>query len=196
MIRVFFFLFLMKQILFFALKEDLLAMLELVESRGLLKYLRMGNFGSAEITDGVNAFNTGAEIPNLGRATADQSSGCDTFLVCEPESAIHLRRFQAYDGRERVCVDQLVNPDSVTFTPAGVWNEDIVLNGAIGTASDSEISQALMKRFHAAVKKTYSKVRAFYVGPKALALLESGKRLAGAAQSPREFDLAPVDRKS
>jgi hypothetical protein len=49
-----------------------------------------------------------------------------------------------------------------------------------------------MKRIQAAVKKTFSKVKAFYVGPKALALLENGKRLAGAVQSPREFDLSPA----
>ena len=32
-------------------------------------------------------------------------------------------------------------------------------------------------------------MKAFYVGPKALMLLEGGKRLAISAHSPREFDL-------
>src|SRR5262249_40111153 len=125
----------------------------------------------------------------------DQSMGCDAYLVLEPETPLNLRRFRGIDGGERVCIDQLINPDSVTFTPGGIWKEDVVLNGAIGTASDSAVSQALMKRFQAAVKKTCTKVRAFYVGPRALTLFEAGKRLAGAVQSPREFDLAPLDTK-
>jgi hypothetical protein len=176
----------MKPVLFFALKEDLLPVLELVESKGALKFVRMGNFARHEVKDGISVFDTGAGIPNLGKASADSTAACEAFLVCERETPVNLRPVG-----ERVCIDQLANPDSVVFTPGGIWNEDVVLNGVIGTASDSEISKALLKRFQAAVKKTFSKVKAFYVGPKALALLESGKRLAGAVQSPREFDLTP-----
>lgn len=182
----------MKYIHFFALKEDLLALLELVDSKGPLKYSTMGNFLGSEIEGSICVFATGAEIPNLGKASADQSAACDSFLVCELETPIHLRT--AGLNGERVCVDQLVNPDSVEFKPGGIWNEEVVLHGRIATTSESQVSQALMKRFHAAVKKTFSKVREFYVGPKALTLLESGKRFASAVQSPREFDF-PVPLK-
>ncbi len=184
----------MKHILFFALREDLLSLLELVDSKGPLKYARMGNFPRDEIKDGISVFYNGAGIPNLGKASADSSSVCEAFLVCERETPINLRSLQGGNG-ERVCVDQLVNPDSVVFTPAGIWNEDVVLHGSVGTASESQISQAIMKRFQAAAKKTFSKVKAFYVGPKALALLESGRRLTISAQSPREFDLTPASVK-
>jgi hypothetical protein len=178
----------MKHVLLFALKDDLLPMLELVESKGALKYARMGNFARQEIKDGISVFDTGAGIPNLGKASADSTAACEAFLVCEGDTPVNLRNVQG----ERVCVDQLANPDSVEFRPGGIWNEDVVLHGRIATVSDSEISKALMKRFQAAVKKTFSKVKAFYVGPKALALLESGKRLTISAQSPREFDLTPA----
>jgi hypothetical protein len=175
----------MKHILFFALKEDLLAVLELVESKGALKYARMGNFARPEIKDGISVFERGSGIPNLGKASADSAAACEAFLVCQRETPVNLRPLQG----ERVCIDQLANPDAVEFKPGGIWTEDIVLHGRIATASDSEISKALMKRFQAAVKRTFSKLKAFYVGPKALALLENGKRLTIAAQSPREFDL-------
>ncbi len=46
----------MKHILFFALKEDLLALLELVESKGSLKYVRMGNFSAEQIKDGPSVY--------------------------------------------------------------------------------------------------------------------------------------------
>lgn len=178
----------MKHILFFALKDDLLPMLELVESKGALKYARMGNFASHEIKDGISVFENGMGIPNLGKASADSAAACEAFLVCERGTPVNLRPVQG----ERVCVDQLANPDSVEFKPGGIWNEDVLLHGRIATASESAISQALMKRFQAAVKKTFSKVKAFYVGPKALVLLESGKRLTISVQSAREFDLTPA----
>jgi hypothetical protein len=181
----------MKQILFFALTEDLLALLEQVEGKGPLKYTLTGNFLRSEISDGIAVFNKGADIPNLGKASADSSVACDSYLVCQLDMPIELRT--AGRNGERVCVDQLVNPDSVEFRSGGIWNEDVLLSGRIATASDSQISQALMKRFQAAVKKTtFSKVRAYYVGPKALTLLGSGKRFAKAVQCPRESDLTPV----
>ncbi len=185
----------MKHILFYATKEDLVPLLEVVDSKGAVKYVRTGNFPKDMFESSFSSFNTGAEIPNLGKASADSSSACATFLVCERGTPINLQTIQGIN-MERICVDQLVNPDSVTFTPGGVWNEDVVLHGRVATVSDSQISQALMKRFQSAIKKNFSKVRAFYVGPKAAELLGNGKRLTISVHSPREFDLVPVVSKS
>jgi hypothetical protein len=46
-----------------------------------------------------------------------------------------------------------------------------------------------MRGVQKVMKKYFTKVRAYYVGPGALALLKNGTRLTGAEQSPREFDL-------
>jgi hypothetical protein len=186
----------MKYIHFHALKEDLLPVLEAIETKGPLKYTRTGNFIRADFKGDAGVFYSGAEIPNLGKATVDSSHACDTYLVCKRDTPINLNEFQGVGGVERVSIDQLLNPDTVGFTAAGIWNEDIILEGRIATVSDSQASQELMKRFHSAIKKSFQKVRAFYVGPKALTLLESGKRLTMSAQSPREFDLAPVSTKN
>src|SRR5262249_49812017 len=140
------------------------------------------------VEGGVNILGAGAEIPNLGKANADSSSACEAFLVCNRETPINLRTVQG-NNVERICVDQLLNSDSVEFKPGGVWNEDVVLHGRVATASESQMSQTLMKRFQAAIKKAFSKVKAYYVGPQALKLLQSGKRLTISAQSPKEFDL-------
>ena len=182
----------MTHILFFALREDLLALLELVEGKGPLKYTLMGNFLRDEMKDGISIYDRGMGIPNLGRASADSSAACEAFLVCERDTPIKPRGVQGNNG-ERVCVDQLANPDSVEFQPGGIWNEDVVLHGRIATASESQFSQALMKRFQYAAKKTFTKVKSFYVGPNALVLFELGKRMTIAVQSPREFDLVKCE---
>lgn len=175
----------MNQILFFGVREDILPMLQLVENGPPLKYARMGNFLRDEVGNRLDVFNFGEEIPNLGMATAESAIACESFLVCDKGTPINLEAV----GTERICVDQLDNPDTVTFTPGGILNKDIVLHGRIATVSESPASQALMKRFQGAIKRTFSKVKAFHVGPKALALLQCGTRLTISAQSPREFDL-------
>jgi hypothetical protein len=46
-----------------------------------------------------------------------------------------------------------------------------------------------MKRFRAAMKESFTRVRAFWVGPQAMELLRNGKRLTLAEQCPPEMDL-------
>jgi len=176
-----------KQVLFFATKGDLLPVLDAVEGAGALKYVRMGNFTRPEL----DTFSRGADIPKLGEADADSASSCEAFLVCTANKQIEVRSLTGTHDIRRYCVDQLLNPDTVTFSAGGQWNDDILLYGRVATVSGSPASQALMKRFRSAIRKHFVKVRAFYVGPNARSLLEAGKRLTIAAQSPREFDLAP-----
>src|SRR5262249_1559815 len=107
----------------------------------------------------------------------------------EPAVPVVAREIRLTDGSIRFCVDQLSNPDSVTFISGGIWSDDIVLHGRVATASDTEASQQLMKRFAAVFRKKFSKIKAFWVGPRAMALLDAGRRLTISVQSPREFDL-------
>jgi hypothetical protein len=174
----------MKRIHFFAVKEDLLPVLEEFESKGPLKYVRTGLF----LKKNYDSFDRGAEIERLGRATADTASSCETFLVCKREAIVNVRLVMG-GAVQRFAIDQLLNPDTVVFTPAGLWNDDVILHGRLATISDRESAQELMKRFYAAIRRYSSKIKAYWVGPKALAFLESGKRLTIAVQSPREFDL-------
>lgn len=182
----------MRHILFFALKDDILPVLESVESKGALQYARIGNYRQDEISGGASIVDRGADIPNLGHATADSTASCESFLVSVQGTPIELRAVQGAGVGGRVCIDQLANADSVTFTPGGILNNEIVLHGRIATASDSNVSHILMKQFNAAIKTAFTKVKAFYVGPKALELLQRGTRLTISAQSPREFDLTPA----
>jgi hypothetical protein len=76
----------------------------------------------------------------------------------------------------------------VMFTAGGRWSEDVLLNGVVMSSDHSE-SKTVMKPFVAYVRKSFHKIRTFWVGPHAEALLDAGKRLTISEQSPREFDL-------
>lgn len=181
----------MKHIQFFAVREDLLLALEAVERDGPLQYVRTGN----ELSPDFETFLRGADIPNLGVADRETGSVCNSFLVARTTVPIGVRSIKGANGVQRYLMDQLFNLDTVTLTPAGTWGEDIILQGVVGTASDSVASQELMKRFNSAFKKSFTKVQGRFVGAQALALFNAGKRLTIAAQSPPEFNLTTVPAK-
>jgi hypothetical protein len=176
----------MKQILFFATAEDILPILRLIDESSSLKYVRMGQFPSKA---DFRTFLSGADIPSIGKASADSAINCDSYLILEAQTPVQPRLIRTVNNVERFAIDQLLNPDSITFTPAGLRNDEAVLNGRLATASNSQISQDLMRQFHSAIKKTFPKVKAFFVGTRALHLLKQGKRLTISTQSPRELDL-------
>ena len=177
----------LRQVLFYATKDDLLPLLEEIESKGPVMYVRMGH----DRDRAYESYSRGREISNLGEATCDSAINCTSFLVCRAGEEIKVRPITLNTGVEVFAVDQLLNPNTVTFSPGGLWKQEVVLHGRVATTSDSKPAQELMRRFQSAIKKSFTKVKAFYVGPQANALLESGKRLTIAVQTPREYDLKP-----
>lgn len=176
----------MRCIFFFATRDDLLPVFEAVEGEAPLQYVRTGN----ELSPDFETFHRGADITNLGKADHDSASSCEQFLVTLTDVSIRIRQITGIGGIPRYCMDQEINPDTVRLIPAGIWGGDFLFRGGVDTISKSAIAQGLMKRFYAAIRKRFTKVSAFWVGPEALALLRAGKRLTDAAQCPREFDLA------
>ena len=66
----------------YAEKEDLLPVLEALESDGSVKYVRTGG----QLPEpSLIAFDHAKDIPNLGKATSETGNFCDTFLVCKSE---------------------------------------------------------------------------------------------------------------
>jgi hypothetical protein len=112
----------------------------------------------------------------------------DSYLVVLKERSVEVRSVCENDGVVRYRVDALFNPAAVQFTPGGRWSEDVLLYGVIAS-SDHPDSQTVMKPFATHIRKSFKKIKAFWVGPHAEALLDAGKRLTIAEQSPREFVL-------
>jgi len=175
----------MTQILFYATKEDLLPIFDLVEAKKPLKYVRAERYTRPKLEILTN----GISIPNLGIANRDSSIACDTYLSFHQFSSVKVRQIPQNDGTTAYVVDQLTNPDSVSITAGGVRGPSVLLSGRVATASESPHAQELMKLFASAFRKRFRKVKAFWVGQHALTQLEQGTRLTQAVTSPSEFDL-------
>jgi len=178
----------MKRISFFATKNDLLLVLCELEAKRKVKYTRAGRIEGPE----YQVWESGASLPRLGRAAGDQAVACDSFLILDGASAITVVSQEMRNGDDRYDVDQARNPDSVTLNVGGEWVDGSLISGGATTNSETPISQSLMRAIHSGIKKHFTRVQAFWVGPEALASLRAGKRLTYAVQSPPEYDLIEI----
>ena len=171
---------------FFATAEDLLPVLLSVEAKRTVTYTPCGHIHEPR----ADRFRTARDLPTLFRRQPLESAICGpAYLVTEADTEVVLRQLSRYEGKDRWSVDQLANPDSTVFRHGGMFKDNVLLQGEVRTAYKTAMAQSLQRAFDAAIHRHFAKVQAFYVGPVAEALLDSGCRLTAAEQCPPEYDL-------
>src|SRR6478736_1670384 len=102
----------MSQAVFFMTRADLIDVIRIVEAGLNVSYIRIG----ARTKGGrIPRFSSGHELPDLGTATKDGAHSCDTYLVVPRDAPV-----QEHFVRDVAFIDQSMNAESITFTPAGV----------------------------------------------------------------------------
>lgn len=172
----------MKTIRFFAAEDDLLNVCKQLEETYALTYVPSGCFESPD----VPRYTTVSAIPGFTEPTEESSINNQAYLIIDASATLNLRRIDGDDGQPVFCVDLLENPEAIALLPGGRYAADVVLYGTAGFASEAT---PLSGAFTSILKKNFKKVKAFWVGQRALADLRAGIRLAQAASSPRSFDL-------
>jgi hypothetical protein len=133
---------------------------------------------------------SGAAIPTL-RSPAPHPGAISGhgYLVTAAGEPVTVREVPQRNGGLAYAVDQLANPRSVVLMPGGLYPPNARLYGRVGTASDAEFAVQLCRSFAAAIAKSFHRVGAYWVGPRAEELWRSGQRLTIGADSPPEYDL-------
>ena len=172
----------------FATADDLLPVFSRVEAKREVVYTLMGLLEARP----VEAFTRGEELPTLrrppvGRATVQ----CSAYLVTPAGVPVNVREVPQRAGGVRYAVDQLVNPDSIELNHGGRPELGVLLAGRVATCAGTEASVALFRAYAKAIARTFTRVKAFWVGPEARELLAIGCRLTVSADSPPEYDLVP-----
>lgn len=112
-----------------------------------------------------------------------------TYLVVDQGSPVSLRPVPQRAGGLMYAVDQLNNPHTVVIAVGGVHAHQHLISGQIGTLGNTEQSDKLFSLFSKVVRKRFERVKAFYVGPEAAAMLNNGARLSPTPNSPKAYDL-------
>jgi hypothetical protein len=155
----------MSRAYFFATGADLILLLWHLEERFDLVYSDHYNIDAASRRKWTRA----SDLPDFGRATAEQEIACEAFDIRSAEPGDIL--------------------DLVTLRKGGFWSDGSLISGHLIAQSNGVFARRLMNRTRSGLKKYFTKINAFWVGPEALRAFRSGTRLCNAIQSPPEYDL-------
>jgi len=114
-----------------------------------------------------------------------------SYLVAPRNVAVAARAVPQRKGGVLFALDQMENPSTFVFQPGGIFEQQCLVAGHIGTIHEDPIGKELLQDFSRAVTRGFKKVRSYWVGPEALTLLDSGVRLVTiSAKEPSEYDLS------
>lgn len=174
-----------KQILFFCDLDDLRPIILNFEELNQIHYYQTGLLE----TEIVPHYQTALEFPDLGFVNAGDWNHINNYLILNQNTDIKIRKAPQKRGGVRYAVDQRENQESVSFKPAGILREGVMIAGTISTLHDDLVSKRFMRCFYRRFRKDCKKVGDFYVGKNALEKLQSGWRLTQSVSSPVEYDL-------
>jgi hypothetical protein len=175
------------QILFYATKQDLAPVLSSLEAQKSLQYTLTGMFDKNRL----QTYFSYTDIPNFGQASHPNAIASPTYLVSLRGTALRALEVPQEAGGICFAISQMLNDDTIIFSPGGWYGNSVILYGSIGTVSNSVTSKTLYNFFAKVFRGHFQKVQEFYVGAEALNLAKGGVRLTIGASSPPEFDLSP-----
>ena len=169
---------------YFATRQDILAGSESFENGIGVQYIQTGLFESAEF----RAFSSVDQIATVGKSDTGSSSSDLSFLVMLADQAVRVRDVQQRKGGVLYAIDQLANSKSISVRYGGVYEDQYVIRGEVGTVSDDPQSLELYKTFVSSISKQFSSFNGYRIGPEAMRLHKSGMRLTHASGTDRKYD--------
>lgn len=174
-----------KSLSFYATSSDLKTLLAEIESKRPLRYVVAGSSS----TQAARYFDSALQVPDLGVAREGDQSRETFFLVTNANTDVEVQTVPQRRGGILYFIDQERNPRSIVLRPGGLFQNECIIAGQVGTASTDEESEDLLKLFSKAIRKKFVKINSYYVGQEANHLLDSGMRLTTGVRSPVEYDL-------
>lgn len=163
-----------KQIQFFATRGDLITIAREVMEVHPVDFVRGGLF----VEPRVEVLADVADLNNF-----------ETYLVADHGALVSPRLVPQRTGGQMYAVDQLNNPHTIVLHVGGVLTDQQLIAGQIATVGNSKQSNELHSLFARVIRKRLEKVKAYYVGPEAVVMLDSGARLSATPKSPKSYDL-------
>jgi len=162
-----------KPVPFFATRGDLITVVHEVTQARPVDFVHAGLFAEPR--------------PQVLVDVADLSA-FEAYLVVDRGGVVSLRQVSQRKGGHMYAVDQLENPHTIVLHIGGVLADQHLIAGHIGTVGNSKQSDEMHSLFARVIRKRFEKIKSFYVGPEAAAMLDSGARLSATPKSPMAYD--------
>ncbi|KLU25972.1 hypothetical protein EOS_11930 [Caballeronia mineralivorans PML1(12)] len=185
----------MKRIHFFASKNDIQSITDLVESTDAVKYILAHHHFHPMSGPDAPIYETARDIPDLGVAAANQTVNCARYLVVEHSTGVtpmtrHIGKNLPDGGKWYTAYEAGNCRECVEFNAGGFWSDGTLINGLVQTWSDDPAAQRLMRRFAAGLKKNFvAKINVYWIGREANEFLKNGGRLTFNSSAPPEFNI-------
>lgn len=141
-----------KQIFFFSDLTDIKNLLEIVELSENIQYCEAGTFDFFD----TPIYSTFAQLPNLGSVEHGDWVLNRFYAIIPDSDNIRKREIYLNKGGIRYAIYQDNNPKSVIFKPSGIFKDNILVAGSIGTISTDPFSLNLFNKFSKTIKKKNS----------------------------------------
>lgn len=174
-----------KQFNFFATKNDLLDVFDLVAKKATFKIccLDDGN-------EYPHIYKSIGDIDDLAIAKFGDVNLEMDYLLIKLETQPVVRRVEQRKGGVNFFLDQAYNPNSIAILFGGLMDSsNCIIAGRVGTISKDEWSNNIYKILFSNFKKNFTKIRSSYVGKEAEEKLDQGYRLTTGIKSPELYDL-------
>lgn len=170
---------------FFATYNDLLGVLVEIEEKRTIHFAEAGMSDHPDLV----VYPSASQVPDLGETRARESVLGRILLITDVAIPFVMEPVQQRRGGVRYAVYQDKNPDTISLVPGGRFDDHTILAGNFGTCTDSPISAAILKLVAGAIRKNWTVIKSYAVGPEAEKILDAGGRLTANLRSPREYDL-------
>ncbi len=165
-------------------KADLEPVLLSVEKDLKIVYVKAGTSDMKKPEE----YNTCEEIPNFGISLSGDINLEPMFLIVTNKN-INVRKINLYDGGTNYAVDQSENHESIILKLGGIYKNEAVIRGSVGTIHNNTESLNLFDVFKKAITKDSKIIKGMYLGKEASEKFKEGHRLTADMRSPKEYDL-------
>jgi len=172
---------------FFAVKEDLVNLFRIAESKIELQYCKCGNFESPA---GEFVAESMLEYEKLGYCETGSHIG-NQFLVCHKDTKVSIRQFKLKTGKTQYAIDQAVNPYSIILDLHGIHQETAIIVSEAGTLHyGNEKAKELFTLFRNSFRRiAETTIAGCIIGKKAYLQKDLLRFVTIDIKSPAEYDL-------
>ena len=174
-----------KSISLFATRADCEPFLQIIETTTALNYMRCGLFVKEELI----LYNTYLSIDDFGTTFQGAAVGENRYLIAPSDTQIQVRAVPQRKGGVLYAIDQWDNPTSIILQPGGRYRDKYVISGQLGTISDDPVSVNLYRSFLREIRKRFTYIGSYWVGPEALQLCKEGVCLTHDISASKDYCL-------
>jgi len=114
------------------------------------------------------------------------------YLVINMDDFVQEEAIPQRRGGVKYALDLHLNPRAVGLFTGELIGTEILLPGQFGTLKGTSQAIGLFDAISAVTRKTFTKVKSYYLGSQAVRLLDSGCRLAASVKGDPLYDLRRI----